>query len=125
MKQRVEVDGSHIKYPAVKNAFQKANITPSSQPNLHADIVWWDGEIKNRDFENLSPSQRINKIPGMDYICFKSTTIHAFNQMRRMFPNYYHNTISFQRHFFFLINLPIYKELIIIFKAKLINQLHG
>ena len=89
MKQRVEVDGSHIKYPAVKNAFQKANITPSSQPNLHADIVWWDGEIKNRDFENLSPSQRINKIPGMDYICFKSTTIHAFQQMRRMFPLQY------------------------------------
>ncbi|OHT17429.1 Tubulin-tyrosine ligase family protein [Tritrichomonas foetus] len=83
----IEVDGSHVKYPAVKEAFQEAEIELTD--NINAPIIWWDGDIKTRDFETLGPTQRINKIPGMDYICFKSTTIHAFNQMRRMFPNLY------------------------------------
>lgn len=84
-----EVDGSHVKYPAVKEAFKKAEINLVDGQSHYTSIIWWDGDIKNKDFENIGPSQRVNKIPGMDYICFKSTTIHAFNQMRRMFPNFY------------------------------------
>lgn len=84
-----EVDGTHVKYPAVKEAFEKAGIDLIKSSNRYAPIIWWDGDIKNKDFEIVSSSQRINKIPGMDVICFKNTTIHALNQMRRMFPNYY------------------------------------
>jgi hypothetical protein len=87
MRHGIEVDGSHVKYPAVFEAFSKASIALSSGET--AQIVWWDGDIKPRDLEILGPAQRINKIPGMDYICFKSTTVHALSQMRRMFPEMY------------------------------------
>lgn len=83
-----EFDVTHLKYPAVQQAFEKANINQTTN-NQDAQILWWDGDIKNKDFDNVGPAQRINKIPGMDYICFKSTTIHAMNQMKRLFPNLY------------------------------------
>jgi hypothetical protein len=88
MRRGVEVDGSHAKYPAVLEAFGKAGIHLGLGGGT-AQIVWWDGDIRQHDFEMLGPAQRINKIPGMDYICYKSTTIHAMNQMRRMFPDAY------------------------------------
>jgi hypothetical protein len=52
-------------------------------------IIWWEGDFTPRDFSQFSLSQRISKIPGMDYLCYKSTTIYALNQMRRMFPAHY------------------------------------
>jgi hypothetical protein len=88
MRRDVEVDGTHAKYPATFCAFEKAGIRLGLGSDS-AQIVWWDGDIKQHDFELLNPGQRINKIPGMDYVCYKSTTIHALNQMRRMFPDAY------------------------------------
>ena len=41
------------------------------------------------DFEKVGPDQRINKIPGMDHLCYKSTFIHTMNQMKRLFPSLY------------------------------------
>ena len=81
-------DVSHVKYPVVHQALDKANIEQTSG-NPDAQILWWDGDIHSKDFDILGPTQRINKIPGMDYICFKSTTIHAMNQMQRLFPQLY------------------------------------
>jgi hypothetical protein len=88
MRRGVEVDGTRAKYPSVLEAFTKAGIHLGIGSST-AQIVWWDGDIRQHDFEMLGPGQRINKIPGMDYICYKSTTIHAFNQMRRLFPDPY------------------------------------
>lgn len=42
------------------------------------------------EFTNHGPSQRINKIPNMEVMCFKSTFFQALNQMQTLFPSYYH-----------------------------------
>lgn len=88
MLDGIEIEAARIKYPAVREGLEKAGIKFTSN-NPSAPIVWWDGDIQMKDFEAIGPAQRINKIPGMDYLCFKSTTIHALNQMRRLFPELY------------------------------------
>lgn len=83
-----EIDSTHAKYPVVEEAFSRVQVE-ASEDNPNAPIFWWDGDIYPKDFKNVGPNQRINKIPGMDYICYKSTFIHSMNQMRRLFPNFY------------------------------------
>ena len=55
-------DVSHVKYPVVHQALDKANIEQTSG-NPDAQILWWDGDIHSKDFDILGPTQRINKIP--------------------------------------------------------------
>lgn len=83
-----EIESSHVKYPVVKEAFSRVDIEQTFD-SQDSPIYWWDGDIFPKDFKNVGPNQRINKIPGMDYICYKSTFIHSMNQMRRLFPNFY------------------------------------
>ena len=79
---------ARVKYQTTRDGLASSCFRVASD-QCDADVLWWDGDIKDRDFSVLGPVQRINKIPGMDYICFKSSTIHAFNQMRRLFPRLY------------------------------------
>jgi hypothetical protein len=88
MRRFLEVDSAHVKYPAVFQAFDRAGVRLIA-PGSIAQIVWWDGNTKPHTFDQLGPLQRVNKIPGMDFICYKSTTIHALQQMRRLFPEVY------------------------------------
>ena len=82
-----EIDIAHVRYPSVRAGLEKTGKTLTC--DQESPIVWWDGDVKARDFELLGHAQRISKIPGMDYICYKSSTIHALNQLRRMFPKVY------------------------------------
>lgn len=83
----MEIDIGHVRYPAVQEGLK---LSPAKLSlDYDCPIVWWDGDIRTQDLELLGPCQRINKIPGMDYICYKSSTIYALNQMRRTFPSVY------------------------------------
>ena len=87
MSGDLEIDVSRVRYPAVREGLEQSGRRLVC--GRESEVVWWDGDIKNRDIELLGPRQRISKIPGMDYICYKSSTIYALNQMRRIFPSLY------------------------------------
>lgn len=57
--------------------------------NPNANIVWWDGSIPVEEFNSIKPEQHVNKIPGMDYLCYKSILFNSLNQMQSLYPNYY------------------------------------
>ena len=62
-------------------------VTTEEDPN--ARIIWWDGFIPLEEFALLKPYQRINKIPQMDFLCYKSTLFQSLNQIQSLFPQYY------------------------------------
>ena len=54
-----------------------------------AQIIWWDGYIAPEQFSTLKTCQRINKIPMMDVICYKSTFFQALGQIGQLYPKNY------------------------------------
>ena len=80
-----KIGNGHIKYPVVKNAFSKYGIDVDDN-SKNAQIVWYDGTIPFDFFYTILPYQRLNKIPNMDFICFKSNTFSALNSMRFSYP---------------------------------------
>jgi len=88
IKEGTKIESSRIKYPVVKEAFKNCGIDMVLN-DPEAPIFWWDGDINPKDFEQAKVNQRMNKIPGMDNLCYKSSFIHALNQMRRLFPKNY------------------------------------
>jgi hypothetical protein len=49
-------------------------------------VIWIDGIISMSEAERLHLHQHVNKIPYMDYICYKSTLFKALNHLRRRYP---------------------------------------
>ena len=84
------VDVSHVKYSVVQIALERYGVTPVKS-DQDPQIVWYDGTIPSDFFFSpfLTNKQRINKIPGMDFICYKSSTFQALNHMRKMYPRLY------------------------------------
>lgn len=60
-----------------------------SQDDPNANLIWWDGSIPVDKFNDFKPNQHANKIPAMDFLCYKSTFFTALNQMKSLFPTYY------------------------------------
>ena len=88
INDRTKIDVRKVKYPIVKAAIDGCGCsTVENDPT--AEIVWWDGNISNEDFMTVHPNQRISKIPGMDYLCYKSAFFQALNQMQDLFPSYF------------------------------------
>lgn len=85
MNSGTKIDTSRSKYSVVKEAFSHFGID-QVPGDPEAPIVWFDGTIPQDFFYTLSSKQRINKIPGMDMICFKSNTFTSLNAMRQQYP---------------------------------------
>jgi hypothetical protein len=83
-----KIDVRHVKYPVVRDAIEQIGIE-TTDGDRSARIVWWDGFMPNPDFFSIYPYQRINKIPGMDVMCYKTTFCQALVRMKAMFPSYY------------------------------------
>jgi hypothetical protein len=83
-----KIDISHVKYPVVREAIEQLGVE-TTDGDRSARIVWWDGFMANTAFFSIYPYQRINKIPGMDVMCFKTTFCQALVRMKTMFPSYY------------------------------------
>jgi len=83
-----EIEIRRLKCYIIKEALQGSGFIISDE-NPNASIIWWDGLIHNDEFSGVKNNQRINKIPGMDVICYKSTLFQGLNQMQILFPQYY------------------------------------
>ncbi|EAY23447.1 Tubulin-tyrosine ligase family protein [Trichomonas vaginalis G3] len=82
------VDVRRLKCHIIVDALKDMGYEVSSGNSL-APLIWWDGYIPPEEFCTVKPNQRINKIPQMDVLCYKSTLFQALNQMQTLFPQYY------------------------------------
>lgn len=77
-------DRSH--YPTSTGAIKEVGLVPVN-PDRHPPLMWIDGLITMETAESLLPYQRANKIPCMDYLCFKSTLFQELNKARKIYPS--------------------------------------
>ena len=80
----VNADRSH--YDTSHNGLQRAGLVFAKEGE-NPPFVWVDGILSKEDALDHLPYQRFNKIPGMDYICYKSTLFRALNEMRAQHPH--------------------------------------
>ncbi|OHT11244.1 Tubulin-tyrosine ligase family protein [Tritrichomonas foetus] len=86
--KNTEVEIRRLRCHIIKDTFEAQGFNISSSSS-DANLVWWDGSIPLDEFSSIKPEQHVNKIPGMDVLCYKSTLFQALNQMQPLFPNYY------------------------------------
>lgn len=80
------VDATRAHYPTSRNAIKNAGFI-LAEKDSDSPIIWIDGIMFIEEAEKLKHYQRINKIPCMDYICFKSTLFEELNNLRKKYPN--------------------------------------
>ena len=125
-KKGTKIELKKLKCPIIMDALRDAGYDVSkSSPD--AQIIWWDGYISPEDFSILKKNQRINKIPAMDVLCYKSTLFQSLNQMQTLFPQHFtffpetfmlpHQYQDFQKEHFKLIS-RFGSDLTWIFKPK-------
>ena len=132
-KKGTKIELKKLKCPIIMEALKDAGFNVSKE-NPDAQIVWWDGFISPEEFSILKPNQRINKIPTMDVLCYKSTLFQSLNQMQTLFPQHYtffpetfllpHQFLEFQKEHFKLIG-KFGSDLTWIFKPKSGCSGHG
>lgn len=84
-----EIDMSRAFSVTTKNGLAKAGLIPS-QPNTFPSFIWIDGIYPKNDL-TMKPYQRCNKIPKMEFICFKTTLFSALNEIQKRFRNIFSN----------------------------------
>jgi hypothetical protein len=85
---RASVEVRHLRSYVITEAFESVNVAWSEE-NSEAQIVWWDGLPVPEEFAQHKVSQKVNKIPFMDILCYKSTLFQALNQMQTLYPGLY------------------------------------
>jgi hypothetical protein len=86
--QPVTIEVRRLKCPVITDAFAELGFVYSEE-NPNAQMIWWDG-LPTVDATAYRASQRVNSIPNMDRLCYKSTLFQALNQMQTLFPTYCH-----------------------------------
>jgi hypothetical protein len=86
--QPVTIEVRRLKCTVITEAFAELGFVYSEE-NPNAQLVWWDG-LPTVDPTSYRASQKVNSIPNMDRLCYKSTLFQALNQMQTLFPTYYH-----------------------------------
>jgi hypothetical protein len=84
----VKIDVRRVRYPVVRDALNRLPVT-QTEGDPTSQIVWWDGLMPSEEFWQIHPPQRVNKIPGMDLLCYKNTFFQALTRMRTLFPAFY------------------------------------
>lgn len=80
-----KIEKRKVRNAIIEKAIDSTDLI-QTQDDKTAHLIWWDGFIPKEQFLNVLPHQRINKIPGMDVLCYKSSTFKVFNQMRQLYP---------------------------------------
>lgn len=83
-----EIDATRAKYSTCHRAIRKAGLVVVPKES-NPPLVWVDGILSILEAENLLPYQRVNKIPCLDFLCYKSTLFEELNLMRKDFPSYF------------------------------------
>ena len=81
----IKIDATRAKYDTSKKAITRAELVPVSNEEK-APFVWVDGILHRDDALKYDPGQKCGKIPGMDYMCYKSTLFSSLNLMRSFYP---------------------------------------
>jgi hypothetical protein len=79
-----EVDGSRARYPTSEQALRKAGLVFAAHDD-NPPLIWIDGVLTNSEASSLLDYQRVNKIPCMDFLCFKSTLFSELNSCAPFF----------------------------------------
>ena len=87
-KKGTKIEIRKFKCPIIMEALRDAGYEVSTD-KPDAQIIWWDGYIAPEQFSTLKTCQRINKIPMMDVICYKSTFFQALGQIGQLYPKNY------------------------------------
>jgi hypothetical protein len=77
-----------MRYPVVREAMRRLQCSQTTD-DAPAVILWWDGLMPNEDFANILPHQRVNRIPGMDMMCYKKSFFQALVRMKGLFASFY------------------------------------
>lgn len=80
------VDASRANYETSQGGLKRAGFIFAEPDEPPPTFVWVDGILRKEDAIDHSPYQRFNKIPGMDFICYKSTLFKSLNEMQRLYP---------------------------------------
>jgi hypothetical protein len=83
--QGTEIDASRARCRTSENAIRQAGLSPI-RPEDNPPLVWIDGILTNSEAAALLDYQRVNKIPCMDFLCYKSTLFSELNAIRAHFP---------------------------------------
>jgi hypothetical protein len=84
----IKIDVRHVRYAVVREALEDLG-NPLTTDDHSALIVWWDGFMPPEEWGGVFPYQRINKIPGMDVMCYKTTFFQAVARMKLQHPSQY------------------------------------
>lgn len=84
----VKIDVTHVRYAVIRSALKRLECE-QTKDDPTTRIVWWDGFIAFEKFQTILPHQRINKIPGMDVLCYKNSFFQALGRMKALFPSFY------------------------------------
>lgn len=84
----VEIDATRAKYVTCFNAIKLANLQ-IVDADKKPPFVWIDGILRREAALEYEPHQKCSKIPGMDYICFKSTLFLCLNDIKKFYPQIY------------------------------------
>jgi hypothetical protein len=79
------VDASRARYPTSQEALALVGFVDVGTSEA-ARLIWLDGIMTMDEAERIRPDQRVNKIPCMDYICYKSTLFGELNRLRSDYP---------------------------------------
>ncbi|KAH0794106.1 Tubulin-tyrosine ligase family protein [Histomonas meleagridis] len=83
-----EIDATRAKYKTSIEALEQFGFV-SVPKEQNPPLIWIDGIISIAEAEALLPYQRVNKIPCMDFLCFKSTMFSELNAIKSFFPTYF------------------------------------
>jgi hypothetical protein len=83
---KIETHGVH--YKVILSAFDRMKIihTENDPSSL---ILWWEGLMQHEDFLMVYPHQRVNKIPGIEILCSKTSFFQSLSRMKQHFPIFY------------------------------------
>jgi hypothetical protein len=79
------IDASRARYPTSVSAIHLCGFIDIGNPTI-ARLIWIDGLITMDEAERIRIDQKVNKIPCMDYICYKSTLFSELNRLRCEHP---------------------------------------
>ena len=82
------IDMSRAHYPTSHKGVEDAGLVARPRES-RPPLVWIDGILTTTEAETLGPTQRVNKIPNMHFLCFKSTLFGELNRMRSLFPDHF------------------------------------
>jgi hypothetical protein len=79
------IDASRARYPLSIDGIRAVGLV-DTDPEKSPPLVWIDGILTPSEASTLLDYQRVNKIPGMDFLCYKSTLFGELNIIRSLFP---------------------------------------